>query len=54
MTEISHAGKAIYVDVFENRNFENPSRFAQDMIFPRKLFELPQNDHFKNGQKMHQ
>ena len=22
--------------------------------FPRKLSELPQNDHFKNGQKMHQ
>ena len=53
--EILHAGQPIHVNVSENRDFDNPSRFAQDMIFfPRKLSELPQNDHFKNGQKMHQ
>ena len=53
MVEILHAGQPIHVDVFENRNFENSSRFVQDMIFPRKLSKLHQNGHFKNGQKVH-
>ena len=50
-SDILHAGQPINLNIFEHRNFENPSRFAQDMIFSRKLSALPQNDHFKNGQK---
>ena len=33
LAEILHAGQPIHVDVFKNRNCENPSRFAQYMIF---------------------
>ena len=36
LAEILHAGQPIQVDVFENRNFENSSRFVQDMIFFQK------------------
>ena len=54
MPEILHAGQTFYSNVFEDRNFENPSRFAQDMIFSRKMSEMPHNDHFKNEQKMDQ
>ena len=33
LAETLYAGQPIHADVFENSYFENPSRFALDMIF---------------------